>query len=429
MQSGVGCRTTWTGARSVPLVLATLAVLQCSLRFPVAPGPPAGPQTTLRGERTEYVVHYTDKGADPFAVRFSWGDGDTSAWTDYMPNGAGVLESHVWTEPGLYEVCAQARTTRSRPTAWSYPLVVRVCAGLGVPDTLLTTLYAPAVRDMAASPMGGDVYIGRRGMVSVIGRRKCSVTDLVEMELPTQLQVSADGRLLFMLSNGDLHAYDLDSHNFVQAVPSLSSCERIALAKDIRVLYVLSHGRVLPVDVARGKCGPTFGAGPDPSDLTATPDGRRVFVGNNHWSHTGTVLSVDPKCMSDTVRVRVGTWTLILEMSPDGDQVYVLCYSASYTDDIWVIDTDGNAVTGWLGHPGPSWYADIGDIAVSPDNSLLALASGAGRVWFVDTESRTLVDSLSVPRPTLLTWSGDGSKLYVASSNDSLYVLGFREEI
>ncbi len=94
---------------------------------PETPAAPTGP--SLGGRDTSYAFL---AGADhpdniPVAIRFTWGDGDTSDWSEFVPSGGPVSMSHAWSVPDTYAVTAQAKDTGELTSLWSSPhtIVIR----------------------------------------------------------------------------------------------------------------------------------------------------------------------------------------------------------------------------------------------------------------------------------------------------------------
>ncbi|MEO0079135.1 MAG: PQQ-binding-like beta-propeller repeat protein [candidate division WOR-3 bacterium] len=61
----------------------------------------------------------TDPKRESVAVRFSWGDGDTSDWSNWVASGETVAQSHSWKSPGSYDVMLQARDKQGATSGWS----------------------------------------------------------------------------------------------------------------------------------------------------------------------------------------------------------------------------------------------------------------------------------------------------------------------
>jgi len=96
--------------------------VQVVIRLPPdTPGEPSGPD--VGGKDTLYDFR---TGADhpdwlSVAIRFAWGDGDTSDWSEFVLPGSPVEMSHFWSVPDTYEVTAQAKDTYGLTSSWSEP--------------------------------------------------------------------------------------------------------------------------------------------------------------------------------------------------------------------------------------------------------------------------------------------------------------------
>ena len=96
--------------------------VQVVIRWPPeTPVMPHGPD--VGGQDSSYLF---TSGADhpdglPVAIRFAWGDGDTSEWSEFVPSGGPVSAKHSWSEPDTYAVTAQAKDTGELLSQWSPP--------------------------------------------------------------------------------------------------------------------------------------------------------------------------------------------------------------------------------------------------------------------------------------------------------------------
>ena len=87
---------------------------------------PTGPSMVgLDSTRTFRAVAY-DPENGPVSVRFDWGDGDSSPWSELTPSFDTVATAHVWRSPGMYLISAQARDGRGAYSKWSSSCSVRV---------------------------------------------------------------------------------------------------------------------------------------------------------------------------------------------------------------------------------------------------------------------------------------------------------------
>jgi outer membrane protein assembly factor BamB len=88
---------------------------------PNAPSQPAGPDTGFTDTSYTFASVAVHPGGATVAIRFAWGDGDTSDWSPFIASGESVRINHVWTSTGMYAVTAQAKDTGNALSEWSTP--------------------------------------------------------------------------------------------------------------------------------------------------------------------------------------------------------------------------------------------------------------------------------------------------------------------
>jgi outer membrane protein assembly factor BamB len=103
----------WSGALSVRVV-------------PRPPDVPSGPDTCFKDTNYAFTTVATDRYGDSVAIRFAWGDGDTSDWSSYVAPGESVTMTHAWAAVGTYGVTAQARDLQLHGSGWSGAHAVQV---------------------------------------------------------------------------------------------------------------------------------------------------------------------------------------------------------------------------------------------------------------------------------------------------------------
>jgi outer membrane protein assembly factor BamB len=106
--------------------LALIAVSSCKNHPPTIAQAPDGPGNCYPNQQYTYAVTPTDPNGDNVAVRFDWGNSDTSDWTDYSASGVVVTASHAWADTGTFQVMAQARDRKLAESDWSTALPVQV---------------------------------------------------------------------------------------------------------------------------------------------------------------------------------------------------------------------------------------------------------------------------------------------------------------
>jgi outer membrane protein assembly factor BamB len=139
-----------------------LAVQVVLYRPPETPRAPTGPD--IGGEDSSYtfatVAFHADSAS--VAVRFAWGDGDTSDWSPYVACGESARMSHAWSTPDIWFVAAQARDPFNAPSPWSdlHRILIRPR------DTLSKwrlQLAAGEYTSLSSSPAigpDGTIYVG-----------------------------------------------------------------------------------------------------------------------------------------------------------------------------------------------------------------------------------------------------------------------------
>jgi hypothetical protein len=86
---------------------------------PGSPSTPTGPDTGYFNVPYEFSASAGDENGDSVALQFAWGDGDTSAWSSLVKEGALVSSSHAWLLPNEYSVVARARDEKGLVSTWS----------------------------------------------------------------------------------------------------------------------------------------------------------------------------------------------------------------------------------------------------------------------------------------------------------------------
>ena len=101
----------------------TLGFYQSNINNP--PEIPEKP-SEKQGYQFTYYTHTTDQDDDQIEYRWSWGDGTYSEWMGPYESGETCEASYSWSEPGNYEIRAQAKDTNGGISNWSDPLLVQI---------------------------------------------------------------------------------------------------------------------------------------------------------------------------------------------------------------------------------------------------------------------------------------------------------------
>ncbi len=111
---------------------------------PNAPATPSGPSSGYQGSQYsyEFSTYATDPAGQGVAIRFAWGDGDTSAWSAYQVSGDTVYMSHSYLTTGTFNVTAQAKDVNGAVSAWSGAHPISITTGSSqAPNT--PTVWGP----------------------------------------------------------------------------------------------------------------------------------------------------------------------------------------------------------------------------------------------------------------------------------------------
>lgn len=71
-----------------------------------------------------FGTHGTDPDGDSVSFRFDFGDGDSSAWSNFVTSGNGVSFSHIYLIAGTYFAKSQSRDNEGSFSVWSDPHLV-----------------------------------------------------------------------------------------------------------------------------------------------------------------------------------------------------------------------------------------------------------------------------------------------------------------
>ena len=115
--------------RMAVAALAVLLVAGCPRnKAPEVASTPTGPSAIAKDSLATFSTTAIDADGDSVAIRFDWGDGDTSDWSAVVASGQSVSMSHAWSAEGVFPVCAVAKDKRGSLSEYSLPATARVIA-------------------------------------------------------------------------------------------------------------------------------------------------------------------------------------------------------------------------------------------------------------------------------------------------------------
>lgn len=87
---------------------------------------PSGPTFIEVGITYVYRSSAVDPDGDHVRLRFDWGDGSLSNWTDFVSSNTQVSAFHAWDAVSTYTVRVIAQDENNSNSSWSNPLTVIV---------------------------------------------------------------------------------------------------------------------------------------------------------------------------------------------------------------------------------------------------------------------------------------------------------------
>ena len=144
-----------------------------------------------------------------------------------------------------------------------------------------------------------------------------------------------------------------------------------------------------------------------------SPDGRLLYVSDNHDGGAVTVLDVATKAVIQSISMGPGTMPLGIAASPDGQHTYLTLAGAP--DQVAVYEPLSNTVTPNIIATGSR---PVG-IAVTPDGGKVYVSNELGNsVTVYDTATSQITTTLVGALPAGIAISPDGSRVYIGNRGD-----------
>jgi outer membrane protein assembly factor BamB len=399
----------WSGAPPTTVVVR---------RTPAPPAAPSGPD--LGGQDSAYT--FTAAALQPdsimVAIRYAWGDGDTSEWSAFVASGESVGTSHAWAAPDTYEVTAQAKDTGNAPSPWSAPhsIVIRP------PDTMRIWRFqiaAGQVTSLYSSPAigpDGTIYVGSydSALYAVNPNGTLKWRYLTQASVRSSPAIGADGTVYFGSDDNHLYALNPDDGTVkwsyltsgnVQTAPAIAVDGTVYVGSYDNRLYALNPDGTLKWSfLAGGKVtsspaiaadGIIYFGSDDHCFYALNPDGTQKWNLDltGHVNYASAAIGSDGTiyCGSDLNRLTENFYAL----NPDGTRRW------SYTAGRNVRSSPAVAADGtiYIGTDRSNVYA------LNPDGSLK---------WSYQTDGDIIYSSPAI---------GSDGTVYVGSQDNFLYAL------
>ncbi len=104
----------------IVLILGAIVFISCKKnKAPDIPSTPSGPTTGSINYEYTFTSSAEDPNGNSIALRFDWGDSDTSDWSQWKASGDSVSMTHSWSDYGFYSIKAQAKDINNLISEWS----------------------------------------------------------------------------------------------------------------------------------------------------------------------------------------------------------------------------------------------------------------------------------------------------------------------
>ena len=289
-----------------------------------------------------------------------------------------------------------------------------------VDNWLLTAVQMGLLAWSGASLAADKVYVANEGAdtVSVLDAASFKTLASVRVgKMPHNVQVSPDGKLVWVTNNGEpgqavdasahkemaqgahgamekpgaVWAIDTATNAIVAKVPVGMHPAHVVVSPDGRLAYVANGGdnTVSVIDTAAQRPVATIPVGQFPHGLRISPDGTQVYVANLKG---GTVSVIDTASQKEVAQVPAGKGPAQVGFTPDGRLAFV---SLSEENAVAVIDPATRKVTRKI----PVGSVPIQLYATPDSRTLLVANQGSPKkpgktVSMIDLESFKVVKSL-----------------------------------
>ena len=91
----------------------------CSITWSSRGNPPLPPVMWTEDFSTFYIPTPQNPDGDDVYYLIDWGDGTSSGWTEFVPSGTKVNQSHKWWWRGTYKVKVKAKDSYAAQSEWT----------------------------------------------------------------------------------------------------------------------------------------------------------------------------------------------------------------------------------------------------------------------------------------------------------------------
>lgn len=398
---------------------------------------PTGPDTININTSYDFISSATDYEDDSIVIRFAWGDGDTSTWSNLVASGGQASASHSWQTAGNYTIRAQARDYNLHLSDWSLGKIINITSNT-IPNT-------------PSTPSGvGSGYINMYYNFSSFsvdpnddsisyqfdwGNGDTSIWSIfLPSGMPISLRYAWPDSGIYLVrsrvkdSRGAISGWTFGHQiivrrngapipNYEIATISVGSnpIGIITLPND-NYLYVTNNNsaNVSVIRTSDNMVTATIPVQTEPSGLTALPNGNYVYVANS-GSNNVSVIRISDNTVTATIPL--GQFPYGIAATTAGDYVYV---ANKGSDNVSVIRTSDNTVISTITvGSGPT------SICALPNGNYIYVTNEASNtISVIRTSDNTVISVISIlSTPHSLTASASSDELYLTHGTNSVSII------
>ncbi len=367
---------------------------------PNTPPAPTGPDVGYVDNSNTFSTSTTDPEGDSVSYQFSWGDGDTTDWSNYVPNGQSISMTHLYSSDGTYDVQVRAKDKVGLESGWSAERQIEI-KKLEEWSTPFGGSSSPALSGVSTVyvVVGGELTLYWQGREMASYPIDFNMSSSPAIGSGSTIYVGSIYSKLYAINSNMTEKWIFPTRSWIESSPAIGSDGTIYVGCYDSTLYAIdtsgtekwsfSTGGSIHSSPAVGTDG-TIYVGSYPSNLYAVDS-----AGTEKWSFpTGGWVRSSPAIASD------GT-----------------IYVGSDDNNLYAINPTGTEkwrfATGGVVYSSPAIGSDGTIYVGSNDNNLYAINPDGTEKWRFATGG----DVESSP-----AISSDGT-IFVGSKDDNLYAI------
>ncbi|MEO0215816.1 MAG: hypothetical protein ABIL14_02230 [candidate division WOR-3 bacterium] len=342
--------------------------------------PPEIPQ--IIGIDSGAIGNYTfssfakDPDGDSVTIKFDWGDGDTSEWSQFVESGDTISMSHFYDSLGNYEIRAKAKDIHNSESDWSAPHTLLIGSGL---------LWSKSIGG-AGADYSYSIQFGVDNGYIIVGATNSTGAGGFDVYL---IKVDTTGNLLWEKTfggNGDDYGYAIKSYqgNYI-IVGNTNSFG--AGNSDVYLLKTDAQGNLLWQKTFGGSAN-DYG-----NDLAITTDGF-IITGStgSYGAGSGDVWLIKTDFNGDTLWTRtyggggLDGGNSVQVCNDNGFIIAGYTYSAGSSGDVYLIKTNASGDTLWTRTYGTS-LSDCGNMVKQTTDNGYIIVGGNGNIYLIETDN------------------------------------------